>query len=866
MQADMEKDLWPLSWRHGVFIYNRMPHSGLDWKSPFEMFYGKCPDLTNVRIFGSSGTSHIDKTLRKKNEQHAWSGIYVGNAEDAATTFLMFNPIKNDVQSVGQIKLVENSPELSRVISNPYTQKIYYEEPDFTIPEPPDKDSFVNDRNARVDNLIEIQDHRVYYDVKNKDHHALVKINTSRKIVKWFFLSALLATDVKYFSSVHKYLTTKYSAGSFSANEHYPLFSGVDYTADDTSVLPGFVTCVDTYDLELPYQLAVQDEQSPDGVSIMDCGPERLGSFSEGIACNAMAGDVTNQYSNYVAPVSYAQSKRYPDFVKWKDCTERELNSMDVLKVFEVVSDKDKIPSNATVLSSRFVYKLKRLSDGTIDKYKCRLVVKGYRARQGKDYDETFAPVTQLTTIKTGVSLGLQHRLKAEKGDVGTAFLNSDIKYEVYVKLPEGVQFKGSSIVKLGKSIYGLPQAGADWNENIDQYILESDSRFKRSKVDPCLYYIWEGSTKILLLLYVDDIVLFHNDQKWADKFWKSMEGKYTVTLDEDFNYICGVKVQYDVVNGQCLFSQKREIADLITKYRVGKNDKSSTPMTAGFDFREVEDENHVNPDVPFRSLLGSLLWLCRNSRPDISPAVSIISRYTARHSMYHWRCLITILQYLNATQDDCLSYKSLTTRELHAMSSDLCKLESSPEFNVDTSNSTRKDKKVHNMETFVPIVTFVDSDWATCKVTRRSMTGYCTFLYGNMVNWTSCRQDVVAGSSVEAEYMAAGTAIKDGLYLSNLLSEIFGEDKLEPAHMHSDSKGAIHIALNEVNNSRTKHIDIRHHRIRELIKSGRIYLHKVMGTNNPADHFTKPLGKTIFSKYGPQICMRSFDAVSSVK
>jgi hypothetical protein len=322
-------------------------------------------------------------------------------------------------------------------------------------------------------------------------------------------------------------------------------------------------------------------------------------------------------------------------------------------------------------------------------------------------------------------------------------------------------------------------------------------------------------------------------------------------------DFLCGVKFDYDIQMGFCALSQEREIADLVMKYDLDDNIKNRIiPMDTAFDFSDVLEDN-VLPDVPYRSLLGSLLWLGRNSRPDILPSVSVLSRYTANYTMYHWKGLINILRYLDSTKEVCLEFKAMSDEEMILQSSTTCVLESSTEVGAAKSTSAKsfKIKKAkNNMKTFVPLVQYCDSDWASCKQTRRSTTGAAILLYGNLISWTSTRQEIVARSSVEAEYIAAGLASKDGVYVSNLLTEIFNYDDHVPLHLHCDNKGAIHVALNEVNNNRTKHIDIRHHYIREMVKNGRCFIHKVHTDDNMADMFTKPLAAPKFEKFRGQL------------
>jgi hypothetical protein len=289
----MNPDLWPLAWRHGAYIYNRMPHSGLDWKSPYELFHGKAPDLSNVRVFGSPCTAHIDATLRKKDEPHSWAGFYVGNSEVSDTTFLAFNPHTNKVRPCGQLDHYENTPELSRIISNPYTQSMFYDQ-NKMLPIPTNVTQSKVSNASSIKYLENITDHEVYY-TKDKEHSAIVFAKARGSKAQWYPLSTVLGSDTRNFDVLHNYLKGQYSRGSFKCNEYFPLFVRVQYKTADDSVLSSYIVSTDTHDDELPYQLAVLDPLSPDGISIVDACDNDLVDFGSAIACSAQAN--TNQGS-----------------------------------------------------------------------------------------------------------------------------------------------------------------------------------------------------------------------------------------------------------------------------------------------------------------------------------------------------------------------------------------------------------------------------------------------------------------------------------------------------------------------------------------------------------------------------------------
>ena len=421
--------------------------------------------------------------------------------------------------------------------------------------------------------------------------------------------------------------------------------------------------------------------------------------------------------------------------------------------------------------------------------------------------------------------------------------------------IPEGIKFEGHNKFPCKRTIYGLRQAACSWNKTLDTAILSFDPRLKRHPIDPCLYFIHDGDLLFFINVYVDDLIIACNDDKFRDKMLKHIKSKFELTFDPVVNRLCGVDIDY-VKGKHVTFSQHREIKELVSIYEIGQT-KADTPMDSKFDFSVTREEGDKVIDVPYPKLLGSLLWIARNSRPDIMPAVIILSRYNKSYTMYHWSALIRVLRYLHCTEDYKLYYTKQSAIEAESECSKILQNKLAKPIFQQYKSSYHTNKKQ-----LLPIVTYSDSDWATCKITRKSLSGRCTFVSGNLIAWVSSRQNVVALSSCEAEYIAAADAAKDGTYISNLINEIF-PDMYDPrissaplVNLLCDNQGAIHMALNEVNNSRTKHIDIRHHYIRDKLLDN-FTISKVHTDDNVADIFTKPLDGPKFTKFTKMLGIR---------
>jgi hypothetical protein len=232
------------------------------------------------------------------------------------------------------------------------------------------------------------------------------------------------------------------------------------------------------------------------------------------------------------------------------------------------------------------------------------------------------------------------------------------------------------------------------------------------------------------------------------------------------------------------------------------------TPMEKGL---KLEPAKVCDVSLPYRSIIGALLWIARASRPDIMFAVIYLSKFLACFDEQHFKAAKRVVRYLVTTIDRKLTF-----------------------------HQTEKSDKLK-------VIVYTDSDWAGDSEDRRSFSGNTVFLNGCCVSWYCKKQSTVALSSVEAEYMALSDAGKEALYAKNILTEFFTVALPIPINM--DNKGAGNIAENDVNNKLTKHIDIRYHFVRQYIQKKVIELFYVPTDLNVADIFTKALGPDVFNR-----------------
>ena len=313
--------------------------------------------------------------------------------------------------------------------------------------------------------------------------------------------------------------------------------------------------------------------------------------------------------------------------------------------------------------------------------------------------------------------------------------------------------------------------------------------------------------------LTVDDIAIFTNDDDWLQKFKKDFNKIFAITQEPDFSWFLGTKMEWSTDYSAVKLTQPNHIRGALIRYNMMDCKPQITPMSADYDSSPLP-EDHVNPDFPFSGIIGTLIWIARNSRPDILVAVTLLATRNKRFNTDHIKAAKRILAYLKGTEN----YGIIIRKE--------------PNFDISKP---------------ITLKMYTDSDWARDKATRRSITGYVGYFMGSPIV-TQCKyQPTVANSSSEAEYMAASNALKEILYFTNVFKEIELLKFLLPVSVLIDNSGAISMASTPVSNKNTKHIDIRHHFIRDAFEDGTIFPLHVHTDENTADLFTKPLADLPF-------------------
>ncbi|GKB24442.1 retrovirus-related pol polyprotein from transposon TNT 1-94 [Tanacetum coccineum] len=348
-------------------------------------------------------------------------------------------------------------------------------------------------------------------------------------------------------------------------------------------------------------------------------------------------------------PTSYREAVTSSEGHQWKEAIKSEIDSILQNHTWELVD----LPPGCKPLGYKWIFKKKVKVDGTIDKYKARLVIKGYRQCEGLDYFDTYSSVTRITSIRMVLAIAALKNLEVHQMDVKMAFLSGYLEEEIYINKPKGFIAPGQEIkvCRLVKSLYGLKQAPKQWHQKFDHTMLESG--FKINECDKCVYVKDTSSGYVILCLYVDDMLIISSN----DKMFKSTKDMLKLKFDmKDMglaDVILGIKIIR--THNELVLSQAHYVDKILKTHNAGDSGLARTPIDTSM---HVSKNRGVGvAQLEYSRIIGMLMYLMTSTRPDLAYAVSRLSWYTSNPSVAHWKAMTRVLHYLRYSRDYRLHY-----------------------------------------------------------------------------------------------------------------------------------------------------------------------------------------------------------------
>ncbi|GJY10980.1 putative RNA-directed DNA polymerase [Tanacetum coccineum] len=475
----------------------------------------------------------------------------------------------------------------------------------------------------------------------------------------------------------------------------------------------------------------------------------------------------------------------------WVEAMQEELLQFKLQEVW-VLCD---LPDGKRVIGTKWVFRNKRDERGTIIKNKARLVAQGYRQEEGVDYDEVFAPVARIEAIRLFLAFASFMGFTVYQMDVKSAFLYGNITEEVYVKQPPGFEDPAhpNKVYRVVKALYGLHQAPRAWYERLSTFLLKHG--YRRGAIDKTLFIKKDRRDIMLVQVYVDDIIFGSTKSSMVKDFEDLMQKEFKMSSMGELTFFLGLQVKQ--TSAGIFLSQDKYVKDILNKFDFRTIKPASTSIEAHKS--QGKDEEGEDVDVHlYRSMIGCLMYLTA-SRPDIMFAVCLCARFQVTPKVSHMHAVKRIFRYLKHQPKLGLWYPKESPFHLEA---------------------------------------FSDSDYAGDNHDRRSTSGGCQYLGRRLVSWQCKKQTIVAISSTEAEYVAAASCCAQVLWMQNQLLD-YGFNFMN-TEIHIDNESTICIVKNPVLHSKTKHIQIRHHFIRDCYEQRLINVVKVHTDDNVADLLTK--------------------------
>jgi len=509
----------------------------------------------------------------------------------------------------------------------------------------------------------------------------------------------------------------------------------------------------------------------------------------QGHLASAAAQDVVED------PLSLSEALAGPDKQHWLAAIARELTTLRKKGTWAEVT----VPRGRKTVTTKWVFKRKRDAEGRVTIYKARLVARGFTQVKGLDFEETFVPVSRLASLRILLAHAAAHDLHLRQADVEGAYLNGPLEEEVYLAVPDGYDRalpRGTGL-RLNKALYGLKQSGHAWWLELDRVL--STLGFKRVPNEWGLYTRADAAATAApslsyILVYVDDLLIATRSAADADAILASLGAHWPVTDLGEPTQILSLKVTRNRPARSIALSCRAYLEQVAAAYnldavQVGKTAPLPSTGERHLQPAEMGGKHALAPLSPaaksaYQAMVGKALWIAMTVRPDLAYAAGVLGRVTHAPTELAFNLARRVLAHAYRTRDFSL----------------------------------RLGGKYAAAEAQLRI--YCDADWAGEPHSSLSTSGYVAFLYNSPVSWASRRQKSVAPSTTAAEYVAASEAVRETLYLRQLLEYLdIGTPSLRlPTPILLDSLSAIRIGEKPVNFPLAKHINVRHHFVREHV------------------------------------------------
>lgn len=760
--SGLPRFLWGEAVRHAVWLKNRTPTKALDGATPIEVATGKKPDLRNIRPWGSKVWVRMESGT--KLEGRVEEGHWVGVDDASENGRRIYWPSKRSVT-------VERN--------------VYWDPSEVaTIPREGEEED--QGPNAMISSQL-------YSPSITTPPVTTPKAQTATQHSRIPVLSASPVLDM-----VAKRVRKPSQRVQDIINAKAPIPKGIRLPATEV-ISEEAMSKADTAAEKLMAILEAEDD------------PTELA-----LALNEFTSD-----AEALEPTTLTEARRRPDWPQWESGIREELATLQTAGTWRLVDP----PPGANIVGSKWVFRAKKDAAGNVVRHKARLVAQGYSQVPGVDYFDTYAPVATLASIRTVLALAARLDMEIHQIDIKGAYLNGELTDEevVYMRQPPGFESTEypTKVCRLQKTLYGLKQSGRRWYQKLVEILVDKIG-LTQCDVDQAVFFSrFTPDELIVVVVHVDDCTIAASSMDHITKLKDKIRTHVEITDLGELHWLLGIEVTRNRDNHTLSLSQKTYLDSIIRRFNFEELKPVSNPMEPSTKLHSGQSpttgaEHAAMHHIPYREAVGSLMYASLGTRPDISYAVTTVSRFSSNPGHSHWDAVRRIYRYLLGTTDLKLTYGGVENA----------------------------------------LVGYADADGSMGE-DRRAISGYAFLIDGGAVSWSSKRQEIVSLSTTESEYIAATHATKEALWLRSFIGQLF-EPLIEPITLFSDNQSAIALTKDHQYHARTKHIDIRFHFIRWVIEEGKLRLIFCPTADMIADTLTKALPSPKVKHFASQLGLRT--------
>jgi hypothetical protein len=731
-----------------VYVGNRSPTKALKDCTPYEALYGARPNVSHLRTFGCVAYRHIPGEMRQKLDDTAEVCRFIGYSEESKG-WLLWSPKSNRV-----------SPE----------RNVVFDEGKFHLPAGAGS-SAAEEEDGWAVVLNELSGGQPIFSARREETRGG-------------------ETETDDEEEVRETLLTPGQRGPRPMVE-----DGEPGQTSATGSGGDGVTGEERREEPAPLRRSDRIKERR----------QRMEAESEGANMaeieSANAAETTNQEPN-----TLAEAREGPDAVQWELTVVEEMEALKRNRTWDL--DLVELPRGRKPVGCRWIFRIKQKADGTVERYKARLVARGFSQQYGIDFEETFAPVARISSVRLILAIAVANNYEIHQMDVTAAYLNGRLEEEIYLQQPEGFEDKNNpdGVYRLRRALYGLKQAGRTWYKTLRE-TLTDQLGFQQAHWDHSVYTRMAGDEMVILIVYVDDLLVIGRDMRSVGAVKKELAEHYEMKDLGEADSFLGMSIRRNRKEGTMTLTQGGFAKSVLERFGMTEARSVATPVDPNTTLSKIPEDSEDIDKGEYLRLVGSLMYLSIATRPDLAFAVGYLGRFGASPKAIHSAAGKRALRYLARTINHGLVFRRGGEPK---------------------------------------IVGYSDADWAGDVDERKSTTGYAFKLAGGAVSWYSKKQGGVSSSTIEAELVAASTAAKEAIWLKNLAKFVGWQDD-SAMTLNIDNQGVLAIIKNPTFHAKTKHIDVHNFYVRERAEEHVIEPVYIASNANVADIFTKGLHRPSF-------------------